>query len=105
MTTGRYTGLTDVPTGRIVESRRSMRIVIEMDLPECDWNEVVIPGHNGYGRDDEGSPPITRIEMLESDLHHMMQAAVNEELGIDGDVHTVRIRSGELREYKTFAEL
>jgi hypothetical protein len=92
--THRNYGSLDVPTPPVViDSRRTIRVVIELDAPDCDWHEIVIPGQ---GSGDDVDPPVDRLEMLQHDINTAMYALAER---YDVDPHEVTMRLGAIKTF------
>jgi len=89
-------GSLDSPTKpTVVDSRRSIRVVIELDCPDDDYRRIVIPGE-GHGED--ASAPMDAIEMLELDIINLVRSLSESH---DMETLAVKARLGERHEYTT----
>lgn len=84
------------PPRRVIETRRKVRVTLELDVEDIDYSEQLAPAVT----DAEGQhPPVTRRDVLQSDIYTICQEALAEH---DIDIHGLSLRMQNVQEYVAF---
>lgn len=86
-----YGSLDALVPPKVIDSRRAMRIVLELDAPDEDYGRVVIPG-------SREEPPTVLLELMEGKIRDAFEKALHE-VGADMEILTLRTRLGAVHEY------